>query len=185
MSIRKELAKLIAGKEPAQKTADVVQVKPPEDIPQTNETALGRMSAGELRSLLLNLVPDPVSGRSGPVQLLSPFESEKEVKTEMARVVHQLTESHQRVFDLSQRLAVFESSEKDFWKPILTAFRPMVKELEAAKPRIEMLEGALRSLLFLVDAWLPADERIANQLEDAITLSNAALGTANAQSKSE
>ena len=40
----------------------------------------------QLRDLLLQLMPDPVAGRPGPVQVLSPFESEQQMKEEMARM---------------------------------------------------------------------------------------------------
>ena len=168
------LAKIFAGKEviPATKT---------ETITALNESGtLGKMSAEELRSLLLQLVPSPLSGRPGPVQIMTPFETEQEVRSEMRRLQKELTESHQRVFDLSERLAVFESSEKG----------QMVKELERLRPRVTALEIPIKELLFVIDGVYTPDplingDLLRSALAKAVQKANEALGTANAQSKSE
>jgi hypothetical protein len=84
MSIRTALARIIAPR-------DVVVISKTEEpaIPK-----LAKLSPEDLRGLLLQLLPDPVSGRPGPVQILTPFESESEVRKELARAVDELNQSH-------------------------------------------------------------------------------------------
>lgn len=73
---------------------------------------IAKLSKNEIRDILLALVPDPngTVGRSGPLLIKTPFESEAELREEMQKLVDQLTEANKRIEDLTGRCAYLESS---------------------------------------------------------------------------
>jgi hypothetical protein len=159
MSIRTALARFIAPR-------DVVVISKTEEpaIPK-----LAKLSPEDLRGLLLQLLPDPVSGRPGPVQIMTPFETEEIVRKEMFRLNEALTDALKLVSDTADRLAVFEMSEKG----------KLVIELERLRPRVAALENALHGVLFVLDSFEIADGLILQYRDKAIAAAEKALvGTA-------
>ena len=99
-------------------------------------TALAQLDKAQLRDLLLQLMPDPLSGRPGPVQILSPFETEQQLREEMARMQKSLDSTlaeNERLGELIQKLQV----------ELLTV-KPMLDEQKEA--RIATLEAELQKL---------------------------------------
>lgn len=126
MSIRTALAQWIAPK-------DMNFVALPEPLRKSLGPGLDK---AQLRDLLLQLMPDPLSGRPGPVQILSPFETEQQLREEMARMQKSLDSTlaeNERLGELIQKLQV----------ELLTV-KPMLDEQKEA--RIATLEAELQKL---------------------------------------
>jgi len=182
MSIRTALARIIARKELAPVQPETpVQPGTQAPVPAASANAyaelirpesqapaqLPKLSPEEFRALLLQLIPDPVSGRPGPVQIMTPFETEEIVRKEMARLNEALTDALKLVSDTADRLAVFESSEKG----------KLLKLVETLQPRMIRLELVIQELLFIMGA-MEAAPAIARQRDAAVANALKALGTA-------
>ena len=127
MSIKTALQKFI-GTEPATV-----------EIPRT-ASAIARLTPEDMRGLLLQLLPDPVSGRPGPVRIMSPFEAETELREEMQRMVDQLGEAHKRNEEMAGRLAEWEQSTT------ISFVQRMRRDLEEARTQRDFLQREVDAL---------------------------------------
>ena len=106
-------------------------------LPDQLQKSLGpRLDKEQLRDLLLQLMPDPVAGRPGPVQILSPFESEQQMKVEMRNMEKALQWQVDECERLGLRIAELEAE--------LLTVKPMLDSQREA--RIATLEAELQKL---------------------------------------
>ena len=104
---------------------------------ERQRSSLGpRLDKEQLRDLLLQLMPDEVAGRPGPVQILSPFETEKQLRDEMATMQRSLDWTLSENNRLAARLVELEAE-------LLTVKPQLDSEREA---RIATLEAELQKL---------------------------------------
>ena len=104
---------------------------------ERQRSSLGpRLDKEQLRDLLLQLMPDEVAGRPGPVQILSPFETEKQLRDEMATMQRSLDWTLSENNRLAARLVELEAE-------LLTVKPQLDSQREA---RIATLEAELQKL---------------------------------------